>query len=113
MQRSVVHAQFVERPRVVDEAGHVAPFEPGSQRDFHLFDEGRRAKQRVAPTGARVLHGGAVAHGDAAVLEFEQHGHAFTGLADRAEAGRDRLTFVDEAVRLRARPDRLLVVEEE
>ena len=55
-------------------------------------------KGRAPAPGAGVLDGGAVAPRHAAVVKDEHHRQSLPGLADAAETGRERLSYVVEPV---------------
>ena len=111
MQPPALDFERIEVAGVGQEGVDLAAFE---QRPEVPVEEGREVgaeEQRIAPAGAGVLHGGAIADGDGAVLQHQQHRHAFAGLADVAEARGDGLADIDEAVLPGALLDGLLVVE--
>ena len=55
-------------------------------------------EERIAAAGPGVLHRGAVAQGDLAVVEDQEHGDRLAGGADAGEAGCDRGAGIIEAV---------------
>ena len=111
MQTLAFDFQRVEIARVVEEGIDRAAFEQGLEMSLQKRGEIGAEEQRIAPARPGILHGGAIADGDRAVFQFQQHRHAFAGLADFTKAGGPRRTDINEAVVLGALLDRLLVVE--
>ena len=79
-----------------------------------LVDEGDEVlgqEQGVPSAGAGVLHGGAVAGGDLAILQHQHHGDGLAGLAHGAEALGHRLAHIEDAVVTGAGLDGPLIVK--
>ena len=113
VHQSAVEAELAEVSGHGAEALDFPPFQERTDLLLQKRQIGVGQEERIAAAGPRVLHGGAVAHGDLPILQHQQDGDRLAGGADAGEAGGDGRAGVIEAVVDRPGLDRPLVVEEE